>query len=80
MPTGNRAIPRYFLQIGVVPLHYALVLFLSAGRLHWTMAWLFMALVAASQIGVALVLLLRRPELMAEEAAQPHFALPHKAF
>jgi len=80
MPTGNRAIPRYFLQIGVVPLHYALVLFLSAGRLHWTMAWLFMALVAASQIGVALALLLRHPQLMAEEAAQPHFALPHKAF
>ena len=64
----NRAIPRYFLQIGILTLVYAVTLFVPAGRLDWRMAWIFVAIVAASQIGVALILMVNNPALLGERA------------
>ena len=68
MSNVNRAIPKYLVQIGILVLFYAATLFVSAGRFDWTMAWIFIAIVAASQISVALVLLVNNPELMGERA------------
>jgi hypothetical protein len=64
----NRAIPRYFLQIGIFVLLFAASLFFSAGRTDWTAGWVFMAVVAASQVSIALILMMRNPELMGERA------------
>jgi protein-S-isoprenylcysteine O-methyltransferase Ste14 len=66
MSTINRAIPRYFLQIGIFVSFFAASLFLSAGRIDWVMGWVFIAIVAASQISIALILMVRNPELMGE--------------
>ena len=68
MTHTNRAIPKYFVQIGVFILFYAGTLFISAGHWDWAGAWIFVALVAAGQIGVALILLVSNPELMGERA------------
>lgn len=64
----NRAIPRYFLRIGIFILLYAVTLFVSAGSIDWTMAWIFITIVAASQISVAVILMISNPELMEERA------------
>ena len=66
MSDTNRTIPRYFLQIGILVLLYAASLFFSAGSTDWAMGWVFIAIVSASQISVALILLMRNPELMGE--------------
>lgn len=66
MSTINRAIPRYLLQIGIFVSFFAASLFLSAGRADWAMGWVFIAIVAASQISIALILMMRNPELMGE--------------
>ncbi len=68
MTDEYRAVPRYFLQIGIFILFYAVALFVSAGRLDWTMAWIFIAIVAASQISIALILMVSNPGLMGERA------------
>jgi len=68
MSNTNRAIPRYFLQIGIFVLFFAASLFFSAGRTDWAMGWGFIAIVAASQISIALILMMRNPELMGERA------------
>jgi hypothetical protein len=57
----NRAILRYFLQIGIFVLLFAAGLFISAGRTDWVMGWVFIAIVAASQISIALILMMRNP-------------------
>ncbi len=66
MSNTNRAIPRYFLQIGIFVLLFAASLFFSAGRTDWAMGWVFIAIVAASQLSIALILMMRNPELMGE--------------
>ena len=68
MSNVNRAIPKYFVQISIFILFYAVTLFVSVGRLDWRMAWIFIVIVAASQIGVALILMVSNPELMGERA------------
>ena len=66
MSNANRAIIRYFLQIGVFVFFFAASLFFSAGHTDWTMGWVFIAIVAASQISIAIILMMRNPELMIE--------------
>lgn len=66
MSSTNRAIPRYFLQISIFVLFFAASLFFSAGHTDWAMGWGFIAIVAASQISIALILMMRNPELMGE--------------
>ena len=66
MSNTNRAIPRYFLQISIFVLLFAASLFFSAGRTDWAMGWVFIAIVAVSQISIALILVMRNPELMGE--------------
>lgn len=68
MSTSNRAILRYFLQIGIFVLLFAASLFFSAGRTDWVMGWVFIAIVVASQLSIALILLTRNPELIGERA------------
>jgi protein-S-isoprenylcysteine O-methyltransferase Ste14 len=66
MSNANRAILRYFLQIGIFVFFFAASLFFSAGHIDWTMGWVFIAIVAASQISIAIILMMRNPELMIE--------------
>ena len=66
MSNANRAIVRYFLQIGIFVFLFAASLFFSAGHTDWTMGWVFIAVVAASQISIAIILMMRNPELMIE--------------
>lgn len=66
MSNANRAIIRYFLQIGIFVFFFAASLFFSAGHTDWTMGWVFIAIVAASQISIAIILMMRNPELMIE--------------
>ena len=66
MSNTNQAIPRYFLQIIIFILFFAASLFLSAGRADWAMGWVYIAIVVTSQISIALILMMRNPELMAE--------------
>ncbi len=55
-----------FLQVGVSMLIYGAILFISSGRLDWTMAWAFIG-VCVSIIAInALVILPKSPELIAE--------------
>ncbi len=68
MSNTNRAIARYFLQIGIFVLLFAVSLFLSAGTIDWAMGWVFIAIVLASQISIALILMMRNPELMGERS------------
>ncbi len=68
MSGANRAIPRYLLQIGILILIFAASLFLSAGSANWAMGWAFIAIVSASQISIALILMARNPELMGERS------------
>lgn len=68
MSNTNRAIVRYFLQISIFVLFFASSLFISANRFNWTMGWVFIAIVASSQISIALILMMRNPDLMGERA------------
>ena len=68
MPSANRAIARYLLQITIFVLLFAASLFFSAGTTAWAMGWVFIAIVSASQLSIALILIMRNPELMGERA------------
>lgn len=68
MSRANRAIPRYFLRVGILVLLFVASLFLSAGRANWTMGWVFIAILLASQLSIALILMTRNPELMEERS------------
>lgn len=66
MSNTYRALANYFLQISVFILFFVASLFFSAGRSDWGMGWVFIAIVALSQISIALILIMRNPELMGE--------------
>ena len=68
MPSANRAVARYLLQITIFVLLFAASLFFSAGTTAWAMGWVFIAIVSASQLSIALILIMRNPELMGERA------------
>jgi protein-S-isoprenylcysteine O-methyltransferase Ste14 len=58
-----------FVQVAVIALLYAGLLFLSAGRLDWIAAWVYLA-VYAIVIGInSLILIPRNPDLLAERAS-----------
>jgi hypothetical protein len=67
-PNGGRAAAAYVLQVGVFVLSFAVALFVSSGRLDWLMGWVFIAIVAATHIRLALVLMITNPALMGERA------------
>lgn len=68
MTNANRAILKYLLQVSIFVLFFAASLFFSSGRPEWAMGWVFIAIVAVSQISVALILMISNPELMGERA------------
>jgi protein-S-isoprenylcysteine O-methyltransferase Ste14 len=62
------AMLKYFLQISIFVLLFAVTLFTSAGHFNWTMGWIYIAIVAASQISITIILMMKNPELMEERA------------
>jgi protein-S-isoprenylcysteine O-methyltransferase Ste14 len=65
-PDLRRSIIRWFVRelMGVVMM--GVILFVSAGRLDWPMAWLLLALTLIWALGTAAVTIPRCPELLAE--------------
>jgi protein-S-isoprenylcysteine O-methyltransferase Ste14 len=57
---------RWLLQVGVFTLILAASLFISSGRLYWTMGWIYVGVFVASQGITALVVISDNPELAAE--------------
>ena len=57
---------RWLIQTAVFTLIMAASLFISAGRLGWTMAWVFIGMFVAGQGIIGLVLIPSNPELVAE--------------
>jgi protein-S-isoprenylcysteine O-methyltransferase Ste14 len=68
MSNVSRVIPRYFLQVGIFILFFAASLFVSSGHPDWMMGWVFIAIVVATQISIALVLMISNPRLLEERA------------
>lgn len=64
----TRGIARWVLRIAVFVLILAASLFLSAGRLEWVMGWVYVGLLVADKVVLALVLIPRHPELLADRA------------
>jgi protein-S-isoprenylcysteine O-methyltransferase Ste14 len=68
MSNANRAIPRYLLQVSIFVLFFAGSLFVSSGHPDWVMGWVFIAIVVATHISIALVLIVSNPRLLEERA------------
>jgi protein-S-isoprenylcysteine O-methyltransferase Ste14 len=68
MSNINRGIARYLLQVSSFILFFAVSLFVSSGRPDWVMGWVFITIVAATHISIALILRISNPELMGERA------------
>lgn len=64
-----RGVARWAAQMLVALLIAAVVLFLAAGRLDWPAGWAYLALNALTQALSALVLIPRRPDMLAERSA-----------
>jgi protein-S-isoprenylcysteine O-methyltransferase Ste14 len=65
-PQTRRAIAKWIIQASLGLLGYALVLFLSAGRLDWAWGWALWAVVALFLAAHPLILVPINPELLAE--------------
>ncbi|MFZ5810170.1 MAG: DUF6438 domain-containing protein [Chloroflexota bacterium] len=66
MSNTHRSFGRYFVQISFFVLLLAASLFSPANRFDWAIRWIFIAITAFSQIGIALILITRNLELMNE--------------
>lgn len=64
--TLSQDVRRRLVQVAVQTVLIAVILFLSAGRLDWVMAWVYMGLYLAAIIANAIILLPRSPEMIAE--------------
>ncbi len=64
-PGASWGVAKRLLLVAFSILFHGTLLFVSAGRLYWTMAWAFLGLYATN--GVVIVLLIK-PDLMAERA------------
>lgn len=67
-PTLKQGLARWGIQVTVMILIQAAVLFLVAGRLDWTMGWAYTGLLVLNQLVTALALIPTHPELLAERA------------
>lgn len=57
---------RSLIRIGVFGTIMAAILFIAAGRTDWPMAWLYIVLFSASSLLSSLILILDKPQLVAE--------------
>jgi protein-S-isoprenylcysteine O-methyltransferase Ste14 len=64
----NQGVVRWAVKTAVTLLIFGAVLFASAGRLNWTAGWIYLALVLATQLISAAVLLPTRPDLLVERS------------
>ena len=62
--TGS--ILKRLLQIGIIPVVQAAMLFISSGRLDWVMAWVYIGISVGIIIINALIILPKNPELIVE--------------
>lgn len=65
----RRGAIRRMAQVAIIILIQALVLFITAGRLDWVAAWMYLGAYLGIVIVNTLVLLPRSPELIAERGA-----------
>lgn len=67
-PNKKPGLGRWLVQTGVFVLLFAASLFVATGRLDWGMAWVYVGVLVANQVIVAIVLIPSNPELLAERA------------
>jgi protein-S-isoprenylcysteine O-methyltransferase Ste14 len=67
-PPGPALVLRSVLRIAVFAAIMAAILFLTAGRADWPMAWLYIGLFSASSLLSSLIMILDKPELVAERS------------
>lgn len=65
-PDVKRGILKRALQIGITVILMGLILFLTAGRLDWYWAWVYLAYYLLGVVINAIILMRRNPELIAE--------------
>jgi hypothetical protein len=58
----------YFRQILIFILLFSAALFLPAGRFNWPAGWLYVAILAGSQLVIGLILWRLNPELLGQRA------------
>lgn len=63
-----RGIVKWVAQTAIFVLIFATSLFLASGSLDWTMAWVYVGLLATDKVVAALVLIPRHPELLVDRA------------
>jgi protein-S-isoprenylcysteine O-methyltransferase Ste14 len=59
---------RYIIKMSIMIPVYGAILFLSAGSLKWAEGWIFMVLFLFNQVLMTLILLKKRPDLLAERS------------
>jgi hypothetical protein len=62
-------ITRWAIQMILTLIVFGVLLFVSAGQLKWREGWAFLGLNALTQLPMVLLLVPRRPDLIAERAA-----------
>jgi len=73
-PGKSSQLLRAVIRLAVFALFMAAVLFISAGRLNWVMAWLYIGLYLVCSAVALLVILSRHPDLMDERTEAPEDA------
>jgi protein-S-isoprenylcysteine O-methyltransferase Ste14 len=66
MAKNSQTLIKYYVRIIAYLVFFSVSLFFSAGRIDWTMGWVYIAINAISMIANSLILLLLHPGLMTE--------------
>jgi len=64
----RRGILLWAIKMAAMCLIYGALLFLAAGRLNWTFGWVYLGVTVLTQVLCALLLIPRRPDLIAERS------------
>jgi protein-S-isoprenylcysteine O-methyltransferase Ste14 len=66
--TFTRGVVRWAVQMTMALVVFGVILFAAAGRLNWINGWVFLGLNALTQVISSLVLIPRRPDMLAERS------------
>ena len=64
----TRGVVRWAIQMLMAMIIFGAILFLAAGRLGWILGWVYLGMNALTQILSAVVLIPRRPDMLAERS------------
>ena len=64
----RRGVRKYIIKMSIMIPLYGVILFLAAGNLKWAEGWIFIGLTLFNQVLITLILLRKRPDLLAERS------------